>query len=99
MFGNVPALSFYFGLRPALSSTWPDLQSFAYQKFEEEMAELDKEEKKPVVIMSANPTDIGKDESAGESLRKKVECLEKFMSENSYKQGFSNDSFVVYIRQ
>ena len=99
LFGNVPALSFYFGLSPALSSTWPDLQSFAYQRFEEEMAELDKEEKKPVVIMSANPTDIGKDESAGESLRKKVECLEKFMSENNYKQGFSNDSFVVYISQ
>ena len=97
LFGNVPALAFYFELKPAVSSTWPDLSSFAYQKFEEEIRELKEEEKYPVVIVSANPTDVGKDENAGESLKKKMQCLEMFIAENGYKQGFSNDAFIVYI--
>lgn len=97
LFGNVPALAFYYELTPALSSTWPDLQSFAFNKFEAEINELAEEGKRPVVVMSSNPADVGKDEGAKDSLMKKMQCLENFMTENSYKQGFSNDAFTVYI--
>ena len=97
LFGNVPALAFYYELEPALSSTWPDLQSYAFQKFEAEIEALTEAGKRPIVVVSSNPADVGKDENAKESLRKKMQCLEKFMAENSYKQGFSNDAFTVYI--
>lgn len=97
LFGNVPALSFYFELRPAMSSTWPDLASFAYKKFETEINELEAEGKRPMVIVSSNPIDVGKYEDASWEIQKKMQCLEAFMEQNAYVQSFANDAFTIYI--
>lgn len=99
LFGNVPALSFYFDLEPALSSTWPDLQSYSYEKFASEVDMLSLDGKTPLVLVSSNPADIGKEENAGESLKKKLQHLEEFLLENAYEQVFYNDAFTLYISQ
>lgn len=99
LFGNVPALAFYFELEPALSSTWPDLQSFSFEKFKSEVDNLEEMGEKPIVLVSSNPADTGKTEDAGDSLRKKMQHLEKFLKENAYEQVFSNEAFTLYISQ
>lgn len=99
LFGNVPALSFYYELKPALSSTWPDLASFSYEKFEAEIRGIEKSGKTPIVLISANPSDVGKEGNAGETLKKKWECLETFLKDNMYQQVFSSDAFILYSVQ
>ena len=96
LFGNVPAVSFYFELKPALSSTWPDLASFSYAKFERELKALSEEGERPLVLVSANPSDVGEDENAEDSLKNKWECLSGFLEENRYEQVFKSDAFILY---
>lgn len=96
LFGNVPAVSFYFELQPALSSTWPDLASFSYAKFERELKALSEKGDRPLVLVSANPSDVGKDENAEDSLKNKWECLAGFLEENRYEQVFKSDAFILY---
>lgn len=96
LFGNVPALAFYFELEPALSSTWPDLASYSVDKFETEIDMLEKENKTPMIILSSNPADTGRDTHAKDSIKRKIGRLEEFMEENQYMQTFSNDAFIVY---
>lgn len=93
LFGNVPALAFYYELEPALSSTWPDLSSFSVEKF---TTELDNLSESPMIIVSANPADVGKTEEARASLKQKLAYLEQFMENNQYVQTFTNDAFIVY---
>lgn len=99
LFGNVPALAFYYELSPALSSTWPDLQSFSYAKFESEIDKLKAEEKTPVIMVSSKPSDVGEYDNATESLKKKWQCLGDFMESNMYQKVFTNDAFTIYIVQ
>lgn len=99
LFGNVPSLAFYYELEPALSSTWPDLASFSYAKFETEMTELMKAEKTPMVLVSSMPWDVGADENAQDSLKNKWKCLNDFMESNRYHEVFANDAFKVYTVQ
>ena len=99
LFGNVPALAFYYELKPALSSTWPDLQSFSFSKFESEIDGFKAEGKTPVVLVSSKPSDVGENEDATESLKKKWQCLGDFMESNMYQKVFANDAFTIYIVQ
>lgn len=99
LFGNVPALAFYYELTPALSSTWPDLQSYSYEKFATEIQQLSKQGSTPLVVLSANTQDVGSEENAVESLKKKWVCLNTYMEENSYQEVFANDAFKVYSTQ
>ena len=93
LFGNIPALAFYYELKPALSSTWPDLPSYSGEKF---TTELDNMKEMPMIIVSANPADIGKVEGSKDALKQKIAYLEQFMAKNEYVQTFKNDAFVVY---
>ena len=93
LFGNIPALAFYYELKPALSSTWPDLPSYSGEKF---TTELDNMKEMPMIIVSANPADIGKVEGSKDALKQKIAYLEQFMAQNEYVQTFKNDAFVVY---
>lgn len=93
LFGNIPALAFYYELKPALSSTWPDLPSYSLEKFTTELKNL---QEMPIIIVSANPADVGNVEGAKEALKQKNAFLEQFMAQNEYVQTFANDAFVVY---
>lgn len=99
LFGNVPSLAFYFELEPALSSTWPDLASYSVDKFKTEVDTLQGQSETPMIIVSSNPIDIGKDMNARDSTKQKIGYLEEFMGKNQYVQTFMNDAFTVYICQ
>lgn len=99
LFGNVPSLGFYFQLKPALSSTWPDLASYSEDKFCAELNRLKENGKYPMIITSAKPSDVGEDENAGETLQKKNQYLREFMENCGYEQSFINEAFVVYRKK
>ena len=88
-YNDVPGLAFYMDLKPALSSTWPDLDSFARIKLEQELQVIsDKfpELEKPLIIL-------------GEELNiniPKQNTLQKFMEDNDYNLIYSNDLCYLY---
>ena len=96
LFGNVPSCAFYFQFQPVLSSTWPDLPSYSLEKFKAEVDKLREENKTPMILLSANPTDIGMSENASDSLSEKLTYLSDFMEENQYEKVFSNEAFMLY---
>jgi len=100
LFGDVPALAFYFGLEPVLSSTWPDLESFSHEKFSEEMDVLALEDSLPIVITDVITKEsliTYPDEEEGNTNReKKLIKLRDFLENNHYKESYSNEAFVVY---
>ena len=87
---NVPGLSFYMGLKPALSSTWPDLDSFVVAKLEQELEQLAGEcrsgKEKPLLIMGC---DLDLDVPKINMLREYAEGLE-------YELVFENEMCKVY---
>ena len=99
LYGDVPALSFYFSLKPVLSSTWPDLESFSYEKFAEEMDLLYKNNQLPMVIINvATKESLGNVKALEENTNreKKIIKLKEFLENNQYEERYSNEAFVVY---
>ena len=99
LYGDVPALSFYFSLKPVLSSTWPDLESFSYEKFAEEMDLLYKNNQFPMVIINvATKESLGNVKALEENTNreKKIIKLKEFLENNQYEERYSNEAFVVY---
>lgn len=99
LYGNVPSLAFYFSLEPAISSTWPDLESFSHEKFTEEIDLLETQDL-PIVITDAVTYDsllMYDDATYGESNgEKKLEHLQAFLKDNGYCESYRNAGFVVY---
>ena len=107
--GNVPAIAFYFEMKPALHS-WNDLKSFSYEVMKETMDELREElgpqGEKPVVIAEKKYADFGpvapgeaatalyNEKEGTEDL--KWELIRSFMGEYGYRKTFENDKFVVW---
>ena len=100
LYGDVPALAFYFSLEPVLSSTWPDLESFSYEKFSQEIDLILEEDQLPMVIINTatkeNLGDAKKLEEESTNQEKKVMKLRQFLENNQYKESYSNEAFVVY---
>lgn len=89
LYNNVPGLAFYMDLEPALSSTWPDLDSFAKMKFEQELQLISdklQQMEKPLIILGAElDTNIPKQK-----------LLQSFMEDNDYSLIYSNDLCYLY---
>lgn len=99
LYGDVPALAFYFSLKPVISSTWPDLESFSYEKFSKEMDLLVKKKQFPMVIINvATKESLGnvKELEENTNREKKIIKLRQFLENNQYKESYSNEAFVVY---
>lgn len=99
LYGNVPAVSFYFEMNPVLSTTWPDLDSFSYTKFQAEMDNL-KADISPVVITNPDTAVYLREQENLKNVegtwKKKVERLYFFLEQNNYEESYSNAGFVVY---
>lgn len=57
LFGHIPGVSYFLNTPTAISTSWPDLASYAYQTFEQEMDALREDiisgkREKPVLIVS-----------------------------------------------
>ncbi len=99
LYGNVPSVAFYFEMKPAISTTWPDLDSFSYEKFESEIDSIQTNDLPMVITDTATKEDLqiySSVEAVSSSREKKICKLNSFLEENNYVESYSNDGFVVY---
>ena len=99
LYGNVPSVSFYFGMKQVISTTWPDLDSFSYEKFEAEMDSIIKNDLPMVITDTATRDNLlayAEQEQISSNWEKKMKKLHSFLIGNNYVESYSNDGFVVY---
>lgn len=108
LYGEIPGLSYFLDMPTAISTSWPDLDSYRMVQFEEDMAEVEKkmETSRPVVIVaSAIAAYRGEDAEAYEwfgvdeeayDADEKVALLLQFLEEYDYEETFCNMRYAVY---
>lgn len=110
LYGEIPGLGYLLDMPPALSTFWPDLDSYRMVEFDRDMAQAAYEaqagQSGPVIILSS-PTAAYLSEDAeamnwfGVDLKKmkgdeKLQKLGTFMRAHGYVEKFSNARYVVY---
>lgn len=110
LYGDVPGLGFLLDKNSALTTFWPDLNSYTYAEWERDMYEIEKEVQSgmpaPYVITSIQVAAwLGGDETAISfwgvdvdkySKDKKLDDLISFLDICGYEQVFCNDGYSVY---
>lgn len=106
LYGELPGLGYLLDMPPALSTFWPDLDSYRMVEYERDMAQLTE----PPVIIVASPIAaylnedadgmnwFGTDKDALDADRK-LQMLIVYMNEHSYCESFSNGRYVVYVTE
>ena len=89
LYGDCPGLSFILDMPFAIGTSWPDLGSYHYETFVQDLEEL---EEAPVVIIRNVPT-------TDEQSELKKNYLLNFMNSNEYINVFNNGSYGVYVTQ
>lgn len=104
LFGDVPALSAYLKM-PFLMSPWPDLPSYSYRTFQEELSDIaaNIQNNRPIIIFGADfydfltnkEEDIEESESFRAKYGDKLYLLEDFIETYAYQTAFQSERFVV----
>ena len=106
LYGHIPGLGYLLNMPPALSTFWPDLDSYLMAEYERDMEQLTE----PPVIIIASPVAAYLNEDADgmnwfgtdrEELDadEKLQILADYMSEHSYRETFANGRYVVYVTE
>ncbi|MGN0324838.1 MAG: hypothetical protein ACI4DW_00910 [Lachnospiraceae bacterium] len=111
-YGNLPGTNYLLHKLPALTTIWPDLESYDKEQFQEELEALSircmaGSEKWPVLILSPQVAAYVTEDAEGmeylgvdpETYREdeKVNALSGFMMQNGYGETYSNAEFVVFM--
>lgn len=109
LYGQIPAVSYILDMPTAISTSWPDLNSYEVSVMEEEMKALQGEEGHPYIILSSRIqafytqnaellTMLEVTEEAQESLRKdiKLKMILEFLEALEYRCIFENEEFAIY---
>ena len=83
LYGNIPCISYIFGMEPAIYTTWPDLDSNTLERLEESLENI---EETPVIILARDWEDDSK----------KAYAITQYMYLNDYHCTYFNDDFFVY---
>lgn len=89
LYGDCPGLSFLLDMPFAIGTSWPDLASYHYETFVQDLEEL---EKAPMVIIRNVST-------GGEQSIQKKEYLISFLNRNEYVNIYNNGTYGVYVTQ
>lgn len=89
LYGDCPGLSFILNMPFAIGTSWPDLASYPYETFVQDLEEL---EKAPMVIIRNVTT-------GGEQSIQKKEYLTAFLNSNEYVNVYNNGTYGVYVTQ
>lgn len=106
LYGNIPGLSYLLDMPSALSTFWPDLDSYLQSEFERDMAQITD----CPVIIAASPVaayldgDADGMERFGTDAEKlgrdgKLQMLADYMDGHSYRRTFANDRYTVYVTE
>ena len=97
LYGDIPALSYLFDMKPAISTTWPDLDSYGIKVLEEELARLSNEtmpEEAPVIIYGRAAAEHLMQTATGAKYEK-LSRLMAFAQAQGYQQCFDNEEYVI----
>lgn len=89
LYGDCPGLSYILNMPFAIGTAWPDLASYPYDTF---VQDLEKLESIPVVIIRNVST-------SGEQSEQKKEYLSAFLNCNEYINVYNNGTYGVYVTQ
>ena len=89
LYGDCPGLSFLLNMPFAIGTSWPDLASYPYETFVQDLEDL-----KEVPIVIIRNVNTGGDQSA-----QKKEHLMAFMNSNEYVNIYNNGTYGVYVTQ
>ena len=88
-FGNLPGVHYFARIRPALETTWPDLDSYPTAWMEERLQAISQGNGSlPVVVMSTQETGYAEDEM-------KRELLSDFMTAHHYQTIYEGQDLVI----
>lgn len=93
LFGNLPGISYYLNRPVALSTAWPDLESYSADLFVQELEAANGAQ--TIVIV---PARISEEEFEG-ALAEKHLALQEYMDQWQYETVFQNEEFAVLGRQ
>ena len=107
LYGEIPGLSYFLDMPSAISTCWPDLDSYRLERFEADMelVEDNMEKTRPVVILASNIANYRGDDNAylGDTLGpspyeldEKLQVLMRFLDNYDYKVTFYNPECSVY---
>ena len=106
LYGNIPGMGYLLDMPPALSTFWPELDSYMMAEFERDMARL--REKPAVIVQSAVAAYLDggvQDAPISDIDRERLEKDEKllqlsdYMRQNGYRETFRSDSYAVYVTE
>lgn len=110
LYGDICGLSYYLDRAPAIFTSWPDLDTNSLERLQTDLkgvsGEISEKGQRPLVIIppgldafyrqDAEAMELfGTDENVCAE-DKKLLAIMTFMDQNSYKQVFANEAFVVY---
>ena len=105
LYGMIPGLSYMLDMPPAISTSWPDLESYNYEVMAEDMEKLraeTREGERPLIILGAGPERWVRGEQLTEKeiddyrLNGKWELIYVYMMEQGYEKVYENGMFYVY---
>lgn len=86
-YGDAPGLSFILKMPPAISTSWPDLDSYAMAAFHQELTD------------SAPSTIIMKKSSpASKTAAEKLSTLYGFINDKEYKKVYQNENYAIFTK-
>lgn len=104
LYGEIPGLGYFLDMPPALSTFWPDLDSYRMVEYQRDLEHLGQ---LPVVMVSAKTAAyLNGDEDGMEwfgvekekmDLDEKLRILADYMARHGYEESFGNGRYVVYV--
>lgn len=95
LYGDIPAISYIYDLKPAVYTTWADLASNSLQTLEEELASKELRDKKPLVIVSREVSEHMEDIQERKK-DQKLDAILGFLTEMDYEKTYTSAQFCVY---
>jgi len=101
VYGDIPGMVYYLSAEPAISTSWPNLDSYVYDKFDSELNRLAEEGLKPVIMIDADSA-IGRylngDLTSEEDiLGPKENRLIMFIEDGGYQISYTNDRIIALL--
>jgi hypothetical protein len=105
LFGRIPGISYFLKMPFAVSSSWPDLDSYPYETFKNEIDAL---QTPPVIIVDRNLADwilgdttgsldfIEEYNKGSKQLQLKETLLKEYVQKNEYTLTYSNEDYGVF---
>lgn len=89
LFGNIPGIAYCLDLKPAISHTWADLDSYPYEEMRDDMKKI---KGKPLIIVNIYYEKIDEDAQNNP----KAQLINDFIQNNNYEAIYKNSEYVVF---